>query len=296
MKKRALQFSTALILTASFSVISGVLLIGQNLQRVLTLWGESLQMSVYLTENISPEISEQIATNLKNNDKIDKVQYVPKEKALSQFREQMASYAPDLLNDGDLLRLIPSSFQFSISSKVSPAEQLPQMQEIAASLKVQPGVEDVSYGQDWVKSYSQVSAAITWAGWIFTVVIIGCAIFVISNCIRSSVHQRRDEIEVLELIGATSSYIRKPFLVEGLGLCALSCFLGLSLTFGLYEVAQESMKAQLSFLQLSHQVQFLRMQTVFLMVFGALSLGWGATWVCLRSLNDGWAASRKNKS
>lgn len=296
MKKRALQFSTALILTASFSVISAVLLVGQNLQHVLTLWGESLQMSVYLSENITPETSEQIATTLKNNDKIDKVQFVPKEKALSQFREQMASYAPDLLNDGDLLRLIPSSFQFSISSEVSPAEQLPRMQEIAASLKTQPGVEDVSFGQDWVKSYSQVSAAISWAGLIFTIVIIGCAVFVISNCIRSSVHQRRDEIEVLELIGATSSYIRKPFLIEGLGLCGLSSVLGLSVTFGLYEVAQESMKAQLSFLQLANQVQFLKLQTLFLLVFGALSLGWAATWVCLRTLNDGWAASRKNRT
>ncbi len=296
MKKRALQFSTAVILTASFSVISGVLLLGQNLQQVLTLWGESLQMSVYLSENITPETSEQIATTLKNNDKIDKVQFVPKEKALTLFREQMASYAPDLLNDGDLLRLIPSSFQFSISSQVSPSEQLPKMQEIAASLKTQPGVEDVSFGQDWVKSYSQISAAITWAGWIFTMVIIGCAIFVISNCIRSSVHQRRDEIEVLELIGATSSYIRKPFLIEGLALCILSCGVGLSLTYGLFEVAQESMKAQLSFLQLSHQVQFLKFQTVFILAAGALALGWGATWVCLRSLNDGWAASRKNKA
>ena len=296
MKKRALQFSTAVILTASFSVISGVLLVGQNLQRVLTLWGESLQMSVYLSENITPETSEQIATTLKNNDKIDKVQFVPKEKALSQFREQMASYAPDLLNDGDLLRLIPSSFQFSISSQVSPSEQLPKMQEIAASLKTQPGVEDVSFGQDWVKSYSQISAAITWAGWIFTIVIIGCAVFVISNCIRSSVHQRRDEIEVLELIGATSSYIRKPFLIEGLALCILSCGVGLSLTYGLFEVAQESMKAQLSFLQLAHQVQFLKYQTVFILVVGALSLGWAATWACLRSLNDGWAASRKSKA
>jgi cell division transport system permease protein len=295
MKRMALRFSTALILTASFTVISGVLLLGQNLQRVLTLWGESLQMTVYLSENTSKESAQQIETSLKNNDKLDKVQFVSNEAALSQFQEQMASYAPDLLGDSELLKVIPSSFQFSLSSKVAPQDQLTTMQEVATSLKLQSGVDDVSYGQDWVKSYTQVAAAINWAGIVFGLVIIGSAIFVISNCIRSAVHQRREEIEVLELIGATANYIRKPFLREGLLLCGLSSVCGILIALALFEVSQNSLKTQLSFLQLAQHIQFLRVDTIFALVVGALLLGWIATIVCLRSLNDGWAASQKSR-
>jgi cell division transport system permease protein len=293
-KKTALRFSTILILTASFSVISGVLLLRENLQRVLTLWGESLQMTVYLSENVSPETTNEIATSLKNDDRLDKVEFISNETALTKFREQMASYAPDLLNDTELLKAIPSSFQFSLNSKISSQNQLSVMREIAGSLKLKPGVDDVSYGQDWVKSYAQIAAAINWSGFIFAFVIIGCAIFVISNCIRSSIHQRREEIEVLELIGATPRYIRRPFLIEGLALCAASSLGGLAIAFGLFSVARHSLQSQISFLQLSQHVQFLSFRTVIEIIICSLILGWGATNLCLRSLNDGWAASRRS--
>ena len=122
-----LRLSTLLVLTASFAVVGGTILVGENLQRILTLWGESLQMTVYLSENISPENATEIETSLKNNQQVDQLQFVNKETALGQFREQMASYAPDLLKDNDLLRFIPSSFQLSVSKMVAPEEQLQVM-------------------------------------------------------------------------------------------------------------------------------------------------------------------------
>ncbi len=296
MKKVALRFSTLLILTASFAVITGVLLVGHNLQRVLTLWGESLQMTVYLTENTSPQVTEQIATTLKENQQLDKIQYVSNETALSQFREQMASYAPDLLSDSELLKSIPASFQFSLSKEISPEEQLPAMQQIASSLKTLPGVDEVSFGQEWVKKYSQISAAINWAGLTFASVIIISAIFVISNCIRSAIFQRREEIEVLELIGATPSYIRRPFLKEGIALCLSSCVLGVLIAFGLFQASLGAMKDEISLLQLASHLEFLRPTTVLSLLGGAVAVGWLATIVCLRSLNDGWAASRRSRN
>jgi cell division transport system permease protein len=295
-KKSALRFTTILILSASFSVISGVLLLRENLQRVLTLWGESLQMTVYLAENVTAESTAEIATHLKNNDQLDKIEFVSSESALKQFGEQMASYAPDLLNDTELQKAIPSSFQFSLNSKIEAQNQLGVMQEIAARLKLQPGVEDVSYGQEWVKSYAQIAGAINWSGYIFAFVIIGCAVFVISNCIQSSIHQRREEIEVLELVGATPSYIRRPFLIEGLALCGLSCLAGLAIAFGFFLVAQETLQNQISFLQLSQHIQFLKPQTLAVLILGSLGLGWIATGFCLRSINDGWAASRRKQT
>lgn len=296
MKKIALRFSTVLILTASFTVISGVLLVGQNLQRILTLWGESLQMTVYLAENTSPEVTEQIATSLKNNDKLDKIQFVSNETALSQFRDQMASYAPNFLKDPDLLKSIPASFQFSLSSSIPVKDQPLVMQDLAVSLKTLPGVDQVSYGQEWVKNYVQISSVINGIGLVVTAIIVLSALFVISNCLRSAVHQRRDEIEVLELIGATARYIRRPFLVEGLVLCGSSCVLGLLFAFGVYSATVHGMKSQLSLLQLSQHILFLRGDTIILLWAGSLAVGWLSTRMCLDGLNDGWAASQKSQA
>jgi cell division transport system permease protein len=85
-------------------------------------------------------------------------------------------------------------------------------------------------------------------------------------------------------------------LIESLILCGVSSAFGLLMTFGFFEVARTSMKSQLSFLQLSEHIQFLRWETVVLIIGSSLILGWIATAVCSRSLNDGWAASQKQKS
>lgn len=293
MKKRGLQFSTFLILAASFSVVTGMLLVGENLQRVLTLWGESLQMSVYLSENITPETTEELRETLLKDQEIDKVQFVTREEALDQFREQMASYAPDLLGDGDLLKMIPSSFQFSLSKSIPPEDQLSTMQSIATRLQVQPGVEEVSYGQDWVKSYSQVTAAVKWSGMFLITVVLAAAIFVISNCLRSSIYQRKEEIEVLELIGATSGYVRKPFMIEGIALCFFGALIGLGISYGLFAVAQDALKGQLSLLQIAQHIQFLKPETIATVLVASVILGFLSALQSLTSLNDGWSASQK---
>lgn len=293
MKKRGLQFSTFLILAASFSVVTGMLLVGENLQRVLTLWGESLQMSVYLSENITPETTDQLRETLLKDKEIDKVQFVTREEALGQFREQMASYAPDLLGDNDLLKMIPSSFQFSLNKNIAPEDQLSTMQSIATRLQIQPGVEEVNYGQDWVKSYSQVTAAVKWAGMFFITVILAAAIFVIANCLRSSIYQRKEEIEVLELIGATTNYVRKPFILEGIALCFFGALVGLGISYGFFIVAQDALKGQLSLLQIAQHIQFLKPETIALILVAAVILGFLSALQSLTSLNDGWSASQK---
>lgn len=292
-KKIMLRFSTFLVLTASFAVVSGMILVGENLQKILTLWGESLQMTVYLSENISSENATEIETSLKNNSQVDQIKFVTKEAALGQFQEQMASYAPDLLKDQDLLQFIPSSFQFSMNQKMTPGEQLQAMSFLADQLKKKQGVDEVSYGQDWVQSYSQVTRALKTAGLVFGLVILFSALFVISNCIRSSIYQRKEEIEVLELIGATARYIRRPFLIEGVVLCGVSVIAGVSLCFGLYLVVQQSLKSELALLQIANHIQFISPSVLISFAMGSLVVGYVAALICLRSLNDGWAASQK---
>lgn len=291
-----LQAATAVVLTASFVVIASVMTFGSNLQRVLTLWGESFQMSVYLAENTSQDTVHGLSEYLKSNKKIDKIQYVDKDKALKLFQEQMASYAPDLLQDKDLMNVIPESFQFSINSQISPEKQLATMEELAASIKTQAGVEEVSYGQDWIKSYAAIFNGIQGIGLFFIGLIITSAAFVMSNSIRSSISQRRQEIEVMELIGATRSYIRLPYLGEAAVMAMLSCAAALGITYGLFEVLKDLIKSQLGYLQLSQHIQFLSVPAIIGLLIFATAVGLISAYLCVKNINTGWAASQKQQA
>lgn len=288
-----LQFSTALILTVSFAVIMGVLTVTKNLQNILTLWGDSLQMSVFINEDAAPEKIANLQMYLKNHKKIENVKFISSEEALHDFKDQMASYAPGLLNDSDLLKYIPTSFQLAFKSSPGNENQLEDMKTIAGEIKAIDGVDEVSFGQDWVKNYSMITKLIQIVGLIIILVTGVASVFVISNSIRASISQRRKEIEVLELIGATQSHIQIPFILEGAiqGFCA--SFIAVAASAIFFYLIKSEIQQQLLFLQLSHHIQFLSFDSCLIMVCVGTAIGALSSWLCVRKINSGWAAASR---
>lgn len=290
-----LQSVSLLVLISGLTLIIGISTLTQNLRTILTTWGQSMQMSAYLTDEAGPEDISQIEKFLMNSGKIEKVKLVTPEGALSDFREQMAAYAPDLLANEELLKVIPASFQFSLDPEIAGAEQLATMQSLAHALKDFPGVEEVSYGQDWVKNYSEIVAGVQWFGWLVVFMVTIGGLFVIANMIRTSISQRREEIEVLELIGASRGYIRWPFVIEGAFLGFVASVFSVVLAAAAYEGIISMMESSLSLYRIKSLVQFAQAPTIAVVVVTATLFCALSAWLCVSSLNSGWAASQKGR-
>ncbi|WP_347355913.1 permease-like cell division protein FtsX [Bdellovibrio sp.] len=291
-KNWALKLSTLVVVTACFVVMGAALLISQNFRNILTLWGEDVQMTVYLAQDLSDSGRENIQARLKENDEVGAVKFISQEKALGDFRLQMASYAPDISQDEELLRLIPASFQVQLSSSVATADQMPVLQKLAEQVKGLQGVEEVSYGQDWVEKYAALVSAIEITLRALCLVILLASLFVMSNAIRASIQSRKDEIVVLEMIGATPSMIRKPFLIEGAFLGVLSSLMAMVLCFVVYVGIKNLLTTKLSFLQLGQHIEFLGPIVLVAFVCVGTALGAFGSYLCVRSINDGFAGSQ----
>lgn len=289
-KNWALQFSTLVVVTACYLVVSVSFLLSQNLRKILTVWGEDLQMTVYLSENAQSADIEALQKKITGNDNVGKVKFISKEAALNGFRGQMASYAPDILNEKDLLSLIPASFQVSLSESVAAMEHVKILEALAKGLRSEETVAEVSYGQEWVQKYSRFLFYFQRACEAVGIIILGAALFVLSNVIRASVQSRRQEIEVLELIGATPSMIRRPFLIEGASMGTISSALAMLISYLLFSGITGMFQNELKFLQLAEHLHFLSpaLMVLFCLVGGIL--GAGGSYLCVRQINDGWAA------
>jgi len=156
-------------------------------------------------------------------------------------------------------------------------------------------VDDVSYGQGWIEN---------WAGFLTSVQLLSAAaialtiflgLLVIGNSVRVSLSQRRDEIEIMELVGATSRWIRTPFIVEGamLGLFAsvLSCAIGSTLQ----TVAFDYLKSSLSFWSVLQELSPLSPTGWLLVTFIGMCFGAFGAYVCVRNLNNGWSAAERGQ-
>jgi len=291
-KNWALKISTLVVATACFAVMSASLLLAQNFKNLLTLWGEDVQMTVYLSQDISDKGRQDIEEKLKASGKVGDIRLITQQIALTDFRAQLASYAPDLSQDEELLKLIPASLQVRLASDISAADQTKELQALAAQIRPLQGVDEVSYGQDWVEKYSALVSVLETTMRLLGIVIVAAALFVISNAIRASVQSRKEEIIVLEMIGATYSMIRKPFLVEGAVLGAVSSALALVICFVLYTGIKGLLVSKLSFLQLGEHLQFLSPAFLILFVIGGAALGAFGSYLCIRRINDGYAGSQ----
>lgn len=291
-KNLALRLSTVIVATACFAVISTGLVLSKNFRKMITLWGESVQLTVYLSQDISASGTDNIQKILKSSAQVESVKYITQEKALGDFRTQLASYAPDLTQDDELLQLIPASLEVSLKSSVPAAEHLGVLKSLAAKVKNLEGVDEVSYGQEWVSKYSALVSAFEIVLNLLGLVILAASVFVMSNAIRASVSSRKDEIVVLEMIGATQSMVRKPFITEGAVLGAMSSAMAVVLSFLLYTLMKNVLQGRLSFLQLSEHMTFLSLVGVLGFVLCGTLLGAFGSYLCVRRVNDGWAGSQ----
>ncbi|WP_413289325.1 cell division protein FtsX [Bdellovibrio sp. HCB337] len=285
-----LQFSTLLVVTACYLVVCSSLLMSQNLRKVLTVWGEELQMTVYLSENTETQDVESLQKKIEANPNVGKIKFISKEIALEDFRAQMASYAPDILNEKDLLNLIPASFQVSLSESLRAVDHLKVLDVLASTLKSEKSVAEVSYGQEWVQKYGQFIYYFEKGCQALGVIIFCAALFVLSNVIRASIHSRRQEIEVLELIGATPAMIRRPFMIEGALIGFVSSALAVTISYFAYSNIVGLFQNELRFLQLGQHLSFLGVGLVVFFCLAGTLLGALGSYLCVRQINDGWAA------
>jgi len=202
----------------------------------------------------------------------------------------MASYAPDLLGDSSFANPFPASFRVSFKSAVTSDQDVTHLGEIAAAAGKLEGVEDVSYGQSWMKNYSSLISAIDATGGVIALILIAGGLFVVGNSIRTSVSVRRDEIEIMELVGATSSMIRRPFVAEGLIMGLVASAIATGLCLALHVWSKSVMGSSLVLSRLVPIVTFFNPLTIFLILVSGAVLGGFGAWITVRKINDGWSA------
>ena len=167
---------------------------------------DQIEVSAYLRSDVTPAQTAAIARFLKQDPRIASAQFVPKKQGLAELRTRTKGAI-----DTALLTENPLPDKFRI--KARDPDDVPA---VAASVRRLSGVDNVVYGQKIVQRLLQLGAVLRRIGIGVIVVFFVVAGIIISNTIRLTVYARRREIAIMQLVGATNTYIRLPFICEGL--------------------------------------------------------------------------------
>jgi cell division transport system permease protein len=286
----AAQTATLSVLVATYTIVVLTLLLHQNLEHILSRWGSEVKMNVYLKDEIPEAQKSVVRSNIEKLGLFESVAYVSKDEALSNFQKRMGSLAPSILEDKDVEN--PSSFE-AVLSPSKARSSLGQLPEVAQTLAALAGIEDISYGQGWIENYASVLKVFRISSAVLVLILsLGC-LLVIGNSIKSSVISRRDEIEVMELFGATPGMIMAPFLTEGAMMGFVAAALALAVSSVLYAWQSLVLVEGLGFWGISELLSFLAPWKCFLVLLLGTIMGSVGSYLCVRQINTGWAAAEK---
>lgn len=215
--------STALALL----VMGGVLLLQQNVTRLVNRVKSQASVVVYLQDDLSSGEIDGLKGKIISDRRISGLEYKTKEEALADFRRRLGENADVLsgLNSNPL----PASFHLRLQPSA-----LDEVDRIAETVRAMDGVESVEYGQDLIQRLRNVSRVVQVLLAVVGGIICVVAIFIIFNTIQLSVVARQTEIEILKLVGATRLFIGLPFVAGGVIQGVLGTLLGVGFLGGLF--------------------------------------------------------------
>ena len=219
-------------ITLSFLIVSLFLLIFVNLEGASEIWSEKVQVTVYFDRELNSREFAALKNVIKTLAGTDTVGYVSKDEALKRFRTRLKGQ--EALLDGVPSEILPASLEIRLKQDYRTSEAV---EAYVSRLKKIPTISEVQYGEEWVRRFNTFMNFMRFTGALLGGFISLAVLFIISNTIKITIYSRREEVELLELVGATRLFIRIPFLIEGMlqGFCgallALLILSGISWTF-----------------------------------------------------------------
>jgi cell division transport system permease protein len=259
----AASLMTAAVIGIALALPAGLYLLVDNLRDLGQRWDGSASLSLFLQQDLPEVRARQLAERLRGWPEIGQVQLISPDEALAEFRA--LSGFGDALDALDANPL-PAVLTVRPAHEHIEAEQVRQLQDKLAAL---PEVEQAQLDLQWVQRFAAMLAIVQRGILLMGGLLALAVLLIVGNTIRLDIFNRREEIEVSKLIGATNAFIRRPFLYSGLwyGL------FGATLAWFLVELAFWQLRAPVRQLAGLYQSEFSLATFSFSASLGLLLLG-----------------------
>jgi cell division transport system permease protein len=197
-------------IAVSFFLFAAFLLFPLNLASLLEAWEKKVQIILYLKDGVREERVRELAGELRKEEGIRQVRYISPREAKESFERDLAGYGGVL--KGVKEEIFPASFEIQMDERFRTPERI---RALAARLNTIPETEEVQYGGVWLERFSLFLYTLKWGVWILGGVLVVIVISVTSNTVRLTLYNKKGEIEILKLVGATDAFVKLPFYLEG---------------------------------------------------------------------------------
>ncbi|MGE0644173.1 MAG: cell division protein FtsX [Nitrospira sp.] len=272
------------ILTTAFTLacVGIFLLLYVNLRNAAGWLQEDVKIMVYLDDGVASADRQALEQQLKSDRMVSGVLFISKEQALGEFRGQFPAESHLLEGLGE--NPLPASFVVTLALNYRSPES---MKSWAERVQTMEGVAKVDYNQEWINVLTELIGYIESAAIGVGVLLSAASIAIIGNTIRLALYTRREEIEILRAIGATRTFIRIPYFIEGAVLGAFGSALSLGMLKIGFELFQQQLQLIGRFQGIEHMLSFFPLPLCLALVVAGMGLGLAGSVVSLLRVGEG---------
>jgi cell division transport system permease protein len=267
------------IISFSLFTLGLFMLTAQNLSRLMGSWTEEVQVNLFLQKEVPRDKLSQLESIIKMSPCVAGYHFVSQQEALQRFRR----YYPNMSRLTEELNTnpFPPSYEISIRKEF---QSKAAVQDLVSRLRLERYVQDVEYDQDWIDRVQFIIKFLQIVGLFFGGILLSTSIFSISNVIKLMVVSRKDEIEIMKLVGATNGFIKGPFLTEGMLQGLIGGGIAISLLYAIFQAVLLKVNALNAPFFSANQLQFLLPSISASIITGGMSVGFLGSYISLGKL------------
>ncbi|MBR5740975.1 MAG: permease-like cell division protein FtsX [Firmicutes bacterium] len=207
-RNHAMSIASLFSITAMLLILGLFFVIAVNINMVTeTARAQFDTIQIYLEDSVEEADADRMASTLRAMPEVSEVEYVTKDQAMEEYKVKWGDNA--YLLEGLTKNPLPNSLRVTV-------KELEGAKNVVTTVKTMSGIEDIKYYQDVVERLIHITDGIQLAAMILIAFLILVSVIVVQNTIKLTVVARADEINIMKYVGATSWFIRLPFLFEGM--------------------------------------------------------------------------------
>ena len=229
--KRNKLYSVASIGTvaACIFLISVILAIIINVNYMEKELEQKVGVTVFFENNTPQEKIDEIGKQIKADKRVKSMKFTSAEKAWSDFKEDYFKEDPELAKGFEKNNPLANSASYTIYLK-----NIKTQDQFVKDVKTIEGIRKVKHSQKAKATLTNLERLLGYVSIALIIILLGVGIFLISNTVMIGINVRKEEIKIMKLIGSTNSFVRAPFVIEGVTIGLIGSIIPLVIMFVVY--------------------------------------------------------------
>jgi len=255
-------------ITFAFLIFGIFGIVAHNARALMEEWGDRIRITAYLAESVTADGARRLRDQIGGLEEVQAVSFRSKEEALKALEGKLPARTG--LLKGLPRNPLPASLEIQLKP---PFRDKAGIDRLAAKLKGVSEIADLQYGAEWIERFSAFLALLQVLGAGGSVLLLLTAFLIVAHTMRLNIFSRREEIEIMRAVGATSLFIRAPFYLEGIFQGLAGAGLAWGLLFVLFQLFLIRVYDPLKILLGNFSLQFLPWEYSAGFILGGILLG-----------------------